>query len=179
MDLLLLFKQFAIDSGHVVTSLALLMLRGEFTDQRRDAPGTCSPDIAQLIGHQHALTLQGIGEAHFKRGHLFLQAAGDTLLLFDTITFLMDFRLQLGIGPLDVGPIAEQLEHAFVVFQRRPPKYPVALFQTAQQARIDSGKRPASARHGSQTTSSAAVKLWPLSMQYSSHLLSIMLSAQR
>ena len=79
------------------------------------------PQAAQLIEHERGISGLRNAQARLQRAQHLLHALRGAFLLLDAVLETVDLFLQLAVGLLQLGAIAEQGEDAPILFGRRCP----------------------------------------------------------
>ena len=175
-------EQRAIEFDEQRAPLAFLLLRRKFRGELLEDLAAALPQGAQLVEHQRRVRSLGKPQPCLQGAEHFLDAGRGALLLLDPILQAIDFFLQLPVGLLQFGAIAEQGENAMIILGIIDPfgvdaNQAAELFDCFHVWR--SGNRRPYLGHLQVQPALAGAKRWPRSTQYSSHLFSMMLRAQR
>ena len=165
--------------NEIGATLTLAVLLLEVRSERDQDCIAGTPQSPQLIENQSRIALLTLFETRFSALKNFLHACRGAFLLAQPFLERVNFILQLEIGFLELRPIAKQLEHALILGPvcrvTEPAKTKLVQYIHCQSP----WRRPAQPGVDQRLAETLGWKRWPRSTQYSSHLFSIMLRAQR
>ncbi len=157
----------------VLAPLALVLLGGKLGAEASEVLVTALPQAPKLIEHQRRIG--GLAEAQtaLQSGENILHPPCHAFLLLDAVLEPINFFAQVAVGLLELRPIAEKREDPMVFGCGLASEGELEKAELSKCLHEGCGRRrPASHQ-------AVAEKRCPRSAQYSSHLFSIILRAQR
>ncbi len=167
----------------MLAAFPLFLLTNEIRDELLDQLAARLPQPPQLVEHERGITGVGHPQPRLERVEHFLDTLRGPFLLLDAVLETIDLVLQLAVCLLELGSVTEQGEDAILLGGRRflakVELEKSELSQRLHEIRSEGSLQLTRRAHSTAASLVAQEKRWPRSTQYSSHLFSITLRAQR